>query len=507
MKILDSERLHELDRMTMQREGISASDLIGRVARQAANEIQSRWQPSTPTVIFAGPGNNGADALALATELTQRGFRPTVYLFNIGGNKLSPDCRAQRDMAAARIGADHIVEVTGTTFSTPHLDSQCLVVDGLFGSGLRDPLMGGFMALVRYINESGAKVVSLDMPSGLFCLWNNNTLTRNVVHADITLAVGTPRLPFMLSDYSECVGRWQLMDIGLSADALRELPTEFHYVEGSEIRGNLRRRPDFCSKDNFGCVTLVAGSYGMMGAAVLASRACLRAGAGRVTVHAPQCGYEILQTAVPEAMFDADRQRLVIGDITPPADNRIMAVGPGIGTNDTTIDALETLIKQAHRPLILDADALNCLARRPMLLDHLPVLSLLTPHAREFDRIFEPQPSDEARLIKAIEVSRRHNILILLKGHYSALVRPDGRVYFNSSGTPALATPGSGDVLTGIIAAFMAQGHKPEVSAIIASYIHGLAGQLAQRSQGTYSVTASDIVDHIGPAILSVINS
>ncbi len=247
----------------------------------------------------------------------------------------------------------------------------------------------------------------------------------------------------------------------------------------------------------------------MMGAAVLAAKGALRAGAGKVTVQAPMCGYEVMQSSVPEAMFvaDTDRNKLVPGAMKPEHDYSAIGVGCGIGTHEITINALEQFLQSRTRPLVLDADALNCIARRQTMLSDIPVLSVITPHVGEFDRLFGESPTDEARLLKAIDVAHYHNITILLKGHYTALVRPDYKVYFNSTGTPAMATPGSGDVLTGIITGLMAQGYKPEVSALIGAYIHGLAGEIAAETHGDYGVTAGDIAANVGVAIKTLMKN
>lgn len=223
-----------------------------------------------------------------------------------------------------------------------------------------------------------------------------------------------------------------------------------------------------------------------------------------MTVYAPRCGYDVVQGAVPEAMYQASNSDIYINEIRPRSEYSSIAIGPGIGTADATINALENFLKLQEKPVVLDADALNCMARRQSLLHLVPVLSVITPHAGEFDRIFGPQPSAEARLVKAIEMSRYHNILIVLKGRYTTIVRPDGRLYFNSSGNAAMATPGSGDVLTGIIAALMAQGYRPEAAALAGVYIHGVAGDMAAETEGQYGVTAADIAANVGRAIKTI---
>lgn len=507
MKIFSNEEIRAIERYSIEENGISSIDLVERVAEGVSVEIISRWRPNHRFVVFAGWGNNGADAIATSRHLLEQGYAPSVYLFNIGGNRLSAECKASRDRLKEDFPDADLHEITGVLFEKPDLDSDCVVIDGLFGSGLNRPLPRGFQVLVNDINESGATIVSIDVPSGLFSDWNFVALNRNIIHANLTLAIQFPRLSFFMSDNAELVGEWKIIDIDLSDEAIRRSPFAYYLVQKSDARRILRPRGLFASKADFGTALICAGSYGMMGAAVLAARGCLRAGAGKVTCYAPRCGYYVMQSSVPSAMFKCDPNDVSISEISLQHDYNAVAIGPGIGTSDITIKALETFLKVANangRAVLLDADALNCIALRPTMLNYLPVLSILTPHAGEFDRLFGQQPSAEARLKKAIEVSQFHNVFIVLKGRHTAIVRPDGKVYFNSSGTPAMATPGCGDVLTGIIAAFMAQGYKPEIAAIVGVYVHGVAGELAAAKHGTYGVTAEDIAANVGRAIKTI---
>lgn len=501
MKLFTNEQIRTIERSTIETEGVLPAEIIERVAEGVADEIASRWRPSKPTIVFAGPGNNGADALASARLLYERGFRPSVYLFNIGGDKLSVECIAARDRLLQSTPDIDFIEVT-SRFTPPEISQSHLVVDGLFGAGLREELRGGFMSLVQYINEEHPTVVSIDLPSGMFGDWNPRIVNRNTIHATLTLAIQFPRLCFFMEDNAELVGEWKTIDVGLSQQAISSLPAEFCLVEKRDIHRRLRRRKEFCSKADFGSAILYAGSYGMMGAAQLAARGALRGGVGKLTVCAPKCGYQILQTAVPEALYRNNRGDMILTEIHPERDFSAIAIGPGIGTNEITVKALEDFLSAIDKPVVLDADALNCIALRPAMLNTIPILSVLTPHAGEFDRMFGPQPSSEARLRKAIEMAKFYNIIIILKGRYTAIVRPDGKIYFNSSGCPGMATAGSGDVLTGLLTAMMAQGYPAEIASIIAVYIHGVAGEVAQAKQGEYGVTAGDIADNIGPAIL-----
>lgn len=504
MKIFSTENIRKIDRVTIDEEGVSSQELIRRVAEGVTGEIVGRWSPSTPVVIFAGSGNNGADALVVGRLLLEAGFYPRILLFNFKGNSLSRDClQAKRDLLAT--GYQGLFEVIDRA-ELPSLGPEHLVIDGLFGSGLRDPLEGGFMMLARLISESGAYVISIDVPSGMFGDWNSRIIGRNVVHANLTMAVQFPRLAFFLADNAPLVGRWKTIDIGLSRRAILETPTKYFYVERDEIKAVLNPREAFSSKRDYGHALLFAGCYGMAGAAVMAAKGALRSGVGKLTVHSARSVFPIVQSQVVEALFSPDRQDYVISDMSPRFNCSAIGVGPGIGTNDATRGAFETLVKSYKRPLVIDADALNAISQTPSLLDHIAPGSILTPHAGEFDRIFGAQVSAEGRLLKAIEVSHRYKILIVLKGRYTATVRPDGKVFFNSSGTPAMATAGSGDVLTGIITSLLAQGYKPEAATVAGVFIHGLAGELAAESHGEYGTTGLDIAEAVGRAIKMIMD-
>lgn len=318
-----------------------------------------------------------------------------------------------------------------------------------------------------------------------------------------------PRLAYFPAENAELIGQWQTLDAGYSRKAAADMPVGYYLIERKQVRRILSPRHPDSSKADYGSLVIFAGSYGMMGSAQLATRAALRSGCGKVTCHAPRCGYFVLQTAAPEALFEADPGDVYLRDIELRHNYSAVAAGPGIGTNDATIDALEAFLKVANansRAVVLDADALNCIAMRPTLLDYIPVMSILTPHAEEFDRMFGTQPGSDARLAKAIEVAMFHKIVIVLKGHHSAVVRPDGKVCYNPTGTAALATAGTGDVLTGLIAGLMAQGLSSELAASAGVYIHGMAGQMAEKTHGSYGVTAGDVVDNIGRAINSIMN-
>ena len=343
MKIFSTENIRKIDRVTIEEEGVSSQELIRRVAEAVTSEIVAHWSPSTPVVIFAGSGNNGADALVVGRMLLEAGFYPRILLFNFHGDSLSRDCRqAKHDLLAT--GYQGLVEIIDRA-ELPTLTPEHLVVDGLFGSGLREPLEGGFMMLARVISESGATVISIDVPSGMFGDWNARVIGRNVVHANLTIAVQFPRLAFFLSDNADLVGRWKVIDIGLSERAILNTPTKYFYVERDEVSAVLKSRKPFSSKADYGHALLFSGCYGMTGAAVMAARGALRSGVGKLTVHSARAAFPVLQGQVPEALFSPDRQDYVISDMSARFNCSAIGVGPGIGTNDATRGALETLIK------------------------------------------------------------------------------------------------------------------------------------------------------------------
>lgn len=505
MKIFKSSVLKDIDEATCQAQGIDSLELMERAANAVACEVISMCLPSTRIVVVAGPGNNGGDALAVARLLIEQGYkRVEVFLFNIRG-KLSHDCGEERKKLIAIEGID-FTEVT-REFHPPYLSADDVVIDGLFGSGLRVPMQGGFKALAKLILDSGAYVISIDIPSGLFGEWNAGAPRADMVHANLTLAFQYPRLSFFFAENEAVTGKWKLLDIDLDREAAKATPTEFRYVDMPNVRPLIRPRMQFTGKRDYGSVLLMAGSVGMMGAAVMAARAVMKAGAGLATVHSASCGMPVIQTAVPEAMFEPDRNEWFITDMKSHHKHQVIAAGPGIGTQEKTIDALEELLRSATIPLVLDADALNCIAKRPALLNSIPPNTIITPHIGEFDRLFGEQPSSEERLKKAMEMARFYNIFIVLKGHYTATIRPTGSVYFNSTGNPGMATAGAGDVLTGIIAAFVAQGYQPAHAATIGVFIHGLAGDLAAAELGETGITATDICNYVGRAVREVVNS
>ncbi len=501
MKIFTSAQIHELDKYTIDHEPITSLNLMERAAKAITRSIEEEWSNHTPVVVFAGPGNNGGDALAVARLLAEDSYQVTVFLFNVH-NKLSADCAANKKRLVEGKQVKQFTEVT-VNFDPPTLDEDTLVIDGLFGSGLNKPLAGGFAAMVKYINQSAAKVVSIDIPTGLMCEDNTYNIHANIIRADLTLTLQQKKLSMMFADNQQYIGRLKVLDIRLSPEYIQKAEVKFRILEESDIRQKMRPRSDFAHKGSMGNALLIAGSYGMSGASVLATKACLRAGAGKVTTHTPKRNYDIMQISVPEAVLQMDSEETLF---TTPVDTEYydaLGIGPGLGLNEATAIALIAQIRRTSCPLVIDADAINILASHRAWMQQLPKNIILTPHPKEFDRLAGNASANcYERLMKARELAEHLQAYIILKGHYSALCLPNGQVEFCSTGNSGMATAGSGDVLTGIITALLARGYSHADACRIGMYLHGLAGDLAIKDLGKESLIASDLIDYLPKAFL-----
>ncbi len=497
VKILSVEQIRALDAWTIEHEPIASLDLMERAAHAFKNWFVEHYpNRRRPVRIFCGPGNNGGDGLAAARLLAQDFYEVEVWWCRIG-TRTSPDF----DANLARLRRMRTVPVhelhAGDTLPVPPTGS--VVIDALFGSGLSRPVQGYWAELLTHLNRQPTHRVAIDMPSGLFADRHTEGTT---FHAHRTLAFELPKLAFFLPENGQAVGEWEVRSIGLDPRKLAQMDTPFHCLTANEAAAWLRPRRKFDHKGHWGHVLLLAGSKGMMGAAVLAARAALRSGAGLVTCRVPACGYEIIQMAAPEAMTQTDGHDEYLATLPTELERfTAIGVGPGLGLQRPTRALLEELFEKAPCPLVLDADALNLLATAPQLLDRLPAGTILTPHPGEFRRLFGESPNDFERLARQREIARDKGIYLLLKGAHTAIATPEGKVWFNTSGNPGMATGGSGDVLTGIVASLRAQGYPPEQAACLGAWLHGSAGDAACAAQkSAEAMSAGDITAYLGEA-------
>jgi hydroxyethylthiazole kinase-like uncharacterized protein yjeF len=503
MKLFSAAQIREIDRFTIENEPIPSIDLMERAAGAIFSWFAANICPLRKIVVFAGSGNNGGDGLALTRMLIETGFDVEVYYLE--ASSYSNDFQ----LNLKRLNKQGIVNPTclSTQDQLPILNKNSVVVDALFGSGLSRPL-GGFAALlIDYLNKCDSQIISIDIPSGLFCDENPFPNSNPVVKASLTLTLQFPKLSFFNAENYAFVNDWIVLPIGLHNDAINLTRTPFTLVEKSMVASMLNHRKKFDHKGEYGHCMIIAGSYGMMGAAVLSSTACIKTGSGLVTAHIPKTGYAILQQSVPEVMVDIDNHDLSFSNMGSIQKYSAIGVGPGIGKSIETRNGLSSLLKNINIPLLIDADGLNIIAEIPALLELLPKGTVITPHPGEFERLFGNSSTSSQRLKLAIEKSKEYDIVIVLKGAYTQVVCPDGEVYFNSTGNPGMATAGSGDVLTGVITSLLGQGYNAISASIIGVYLHGLSGDLAFKNKGSNSLTASDIVGYIGSAFQLIENN
>lgn len=502
MKLFTTTQIRNIDRLTIEKEPILSIDLMERAAESIFTWFAKNIQSDICVVIFAGPGNNGGDGLALARMLIEVGY--PVEVFTLAADSYSIDFQTNLARLKHQSVIDPIVINDENDF--PILDSKTVIVDSLFGTGLTRPLSGLSAKLVQYINSINTTVVSIDIPSGLNGDENPYPNVNPTIHATVTLSLQFPKLSYLLAENNEFVGLLKVLPIGLHPDAIESTATPYMLVDHQFASSLLKPRETFSHKGDYGHCLIIAGSYGMMGASVLSSTACIKAGAGLVTAHVPRLGYSILQQAVPEVMADVDEDDYCFSGIPSTSKYSAIGIGPGLGKDFKTITGLKILLKKIKVPLLVDADGLNILSENTELIAQLPDKTIITPHPKEFDRLFGTSACGFQRLQLAVEKAKQLGIVIVLKGAYTQIVCPDGEIYFNSSGNPGMATGGSGDVLSGIITSLLGQGYDLKSASILGVYLHGLAGDIAANEISCNALTASDIVYYLGDAFKLIEN-
>lgn len=490
MKIFSAKEVQEIDQYTIQNEPVKSIDLMERAAYALLNWYQDHFDTNQKIIILAGPGNNGGDALALARLLLKRQYNVESYLISASG-KISEDCKENMNRLSSieNVKIKHIK----TQADFPELLEQYVVVDGIFGSGLSREVEGLYGELIKHVNISLSIVVSVDIPSGLFAEDNSTNNLDSIIRAHYTLTFQFPFLSFFFAENYQYTGRWEILDIKLNADIIESKESVYTLINRSLAAKLLPERAKFAHKGTFGHALLIAGSYGMMGAAVLAGEAALRSGAGLVSVHVPKIGYNILQVSVPELIVSIDEHDHYFSSINEIEQYAAIGAGPGLGNDPISQRGLESLLKRIHVPLLLDADALNLIAAKKTMLSLLPENTIITPHPGEFDRLTEKSLNSWNRHLKQIEFSIKYKLIVILKGAFTGISFPNGKYFFNSSGNPGMATGGSGDVLSGIIVSLLAEGLDPANAAIAGVYLHGLAGDFAAKDIGEDSMIAGDI--------------
>ncbi|MFH1000502.1 MAG: NAD(P)H-hydrate dehydratase [Bacteroidota bacterium] len=501
-KVFTVDKIRLADKYSIENEPVKSIDLMERAANACVNWLIERIEKNNSFAVFCGPGNNGGDGLAIARLLNEYGFESRV--FYLESERYSQDFLINKE----RLKGNKEISVLPVinTNELPKIFENEIILDALFGSGLSKPIDGIAAKLIKHLNQTDCLKIAIDIPSGLFADKSSRSLRSEIFQADYTLSFQFPKLAFFMPENDTFVGIWQVLDIGLSQEFIQKTESPFYLIESKSAGELIRKRPKFAHKGSFGHGLLIAGSTGKMGAAVLAGKAALRSGAGLITVHHPKSGLAIIPVAVPELMSSVDENENLYSKNPKLQQFNAIAIGPGLGTSKESQNAFKLLIQESAFPLVIDADALNMLSENKTWLSFLPKNSILTPHLKEFERLTGKAKNDFDRLDKQISFSKKYQVYIVLKGAHTSISTPDGKVFFNTSGNPGMATGGSGDVLTGILLGLKAQNYTSLHAAIFGVFLHGLAGDFAADNKGEASLMAGDIIDSISEAYLSLIS-
>lgn len=491
--------MRALDEYNIKTLGIASIDLMEQASVAVAEEIATIWTVDNKIVVFAGPGNNGGDGLATARLLSNKGYSVEIFLFNTK-NRLSEDCAKNKERLQGC--KDIILHEITSQFDLPTLNKTDIIVDALFGTGLSRPLEGGYKLLVEFINKSTNRVVSIDMPSGLLDILNTCEKDKTaIVNANYTFTFHCLKPSMLLADNQQYLGITKVLNIGLDDKHIEYDKLRFTTTQTTEAKLMLKPRDVYAHKGTFGHGLLIAGSYGMAGASVLAGKAALRSGMGKLSIHTADGNLQILQTTVPEAIVSIDNNHNNISktdfDLSPYS---AIAIGPGLGQSVETFEVLRSLLAQQPKHLIIDADGLNILASLKNWPSLLPKGTILTPHRKEWERLMGKPCNDATQLRTAMDYSAQYGICIILKGHHTSICTPSGQVCFNTTGNSGMATAGSGDVLTGILLSLLSQDYPIEQACRLAVWLHGKAGDIAATQLTEESIIASDIVNNISHA-------
>ena len=498
-KVFTAAQIRNLDRYTITHEPVTSIDLMERASRSFAEWFAERFHALKKIGVICGTGNNGGDGLAIARMLIEWGYPVKVWVVR-GSVPASEDFQVNLERLT-KLNVP-VSEIAAVDEVNPFSDRDILL-DAIFGSGLSRPAEGIYKEVIKQINDTPATVVSVDIPSGLRA---DESSTGAIVKADYTAAFHFPKLSFFLPQSFPFTGEWVVLDIGLHKEGIRTAATPWYYLSPKGVRRLYRERRKFDHKGTFGHALLIAGSFGKIGAAILASHATLRSGAGLLTVYTPECGYEPLQTALPEAMTMTDPNTRLITALPDTNSYNVIGIGPGMGHAPETVRMFRSFLEKNDKPLVLDADALNMLSTNRELMHLVPPDSILTPHPKEFERLAGSWSDDFERLAKQQEMATKLKSIVIVKGAFTSIATPAGTVYFNTTGNPGMATGGTGDVLTGILTGLRAQGYDATSATILGVYLHGLAGDLAARELGMDSVIASDVIRFLPAAFKNLVS-
>jgi len=510
MKLITVEQMRELDRVAIEERGIPGTTLMANAAEHVATAAMVHVPPKGYAAVFCGTGNNGGDGIGAAAYLLEKGV--SLRSFLVGDeSELTPDSKEMLKYYKSFGGS---LEPYSPSADLVDYVSKCdVIIDAIFGIGLNAELEGDALSAVSVINSSHAFVVSADIPSGIHA--NTGAILGDAVKADVTVTFTLGKPGHFVEPGCIYCGEITVCDIGIPRDMLAGVVSNMYAAMASDIHLPRRRRDTH--KGDYGHTLIIAGSVGYTGAPALAAQAATKMGSGLVYVGVPKSIYDIIAVKLNEEMpfpLPDDKKGLMVSNAGSQILRRakqceVCLIGPGLGASDDVTELVQSVTRLSETPIILDADGLNAIAGNLDILDQATCPLVLTPHPGEFIRIggnLAPRKASEPedRLQAAREFASKHGCILVLKGHRTIMALPNGVAYVNTTGGPAMAKGGSGDVLAGMIAGLIAQKF-PIVHAVAAAvYIHGLSGDMCADEFGEYCVTASDIIAMLPRAIKEI---
>ncbi|WKB80584.1 NAD(P)H-hydrate dehydratase [Cellulophaga lytica] len=499
MKIFTGEQIYQADKFTIEKQQITSDELMERVAVQIFNWLHLRLQGAQPKIhLFCGIGNNGGDGLAVARHLKEHGYNIEVYIVNYNEKRTEEFLINLKRLKDRNVWPNFL----STETELPAIGREDIVVDAIFGIGLNRTPDNWVASLMMHINNSEAFILAVDVPSGLFL----DKIVENpkaIIHANHILTFQSPKLAFFLPQTGIYCNQWEIIDIGIDPEYLTVTETIYTLISKNEVLQSYIPREKFAHKGTYGHSLIIGGSYGKVGAAILAAKGALNSGSGLVSALLPKCGYVPMQSSMPEIMVQTGANDDLLANFDFDLEPTVIGVGPGLGKAPQTVEAFGKFLRQNKIPLVIDADALNIISENRDLLKLIPEDSVLTPHPKELERLIGKWENDFDKLEKAKLFSIELKCILVIKGAHT-IVLYQGKGFINTSGNPGMATAGSGDVLTGVITGLIAQGYPKVVAAIFGVYLHGSAGDLAVEGLGYQSLTASSIVNTIGGAFIEL---
>jgi ADP-dependent NAD(P)H-hydrate dehydratase / NAD(P)H-hydrate epimerase len=515
VRILTAAQMREADRFTIEEIGIPSLVLMENAGRQVVAAMEAGYEErlNGRVAVLCGRGNNGGDGFVVARTLLQRGVDCAVFVVGAVAD-VRGDARVNLDILG-RLGVT-VVEVNDEQTWELHFSeiAQCtIIVDAIFGTGLKQPLGGMLETVAADLNASGIPIVAIDLPSGLSA--DTPHLIGDCIDASMTVTLAAPKLPLILPPGEAYAGDVVIADIGVPTEVIEGLDgPQIELLTREDVRSLVEPRAADSHKGDFGRVLVIGGSRGKTGAAYLSGMGALRAGAGLVTIATPASCLPIVASLAPEFMTEPLDENDA-GQVTARGIDRVLefnqdviACGPGIGRSAEVAEFVRALLDRAEAPLVLDADALTVLADDPgRLAGREERHVIVTPHPGEMARLVG-STTDEVqanRIEVASTFATTHHVYVVLKGHRTVIATPEGRVFINPTGNAGMATGGTGDVLTGMIAAFLAQLLDAEAACRLGVFLHGVAGDLAEASEGELAMTASDVLAHVGDAMCELL--